>query len=84
MGYRKHLNTRQVNQLLEHHYFQKKAINEDVKFTMGANKEIQKLVFGKPEDLTDDEKLEIKNLDKTTDEKVLTAIEKLNQKFGSK
>lgn len=84
MTYRKHLITKEVNQLLEYHYFQKKAINEDVKFTMDANKNIQKMVFGKPEKLSDDEQKEIQSLDKTSDSKILSAIEKLNQKFGSK
>jgi hypothetical protein len=84
MNYRKKQNTNQVNQLLEQRYFQNKFLNEDVKFTMGPNKEIIKMVGGKPEVLSDEEKKETQSLKTTEDAEVLKMVEKLNQKFGQK
>jgi hypothetical protein len=85
MNYRKKENSRLTNQLLEERYFQNKFLNENTNFTMGAGKKIIKTVNGKPEDLTDEEEVEISRI-KTTDEdkNILAAIEKLNLKFGQK
>jgi hypothetical protein len=58
MTYRKHLNTKEVNQLLEERFFNKKTLKDPI--------------------------VENKNQDIKKDVRVLTAIEKLNQKFGSK
>lgn len=58
MTYRKHLNTKEVNQLLEERFFNKKTLKEPI--------------------------VESKNQVIKKDDRVLTAIEKLNQKFGSK
>jgi hypothetical protein len=82
MNYRKLQNSRLTNQLLEERYFNTKFLNEDVKFTMGPDKKIIKMVDGKPEDLTDEEQKKIL-LYKTTDEdkNILKAIEKLNSFF---
>lgn len=84
MNYRKKENSRLTNQLLEERYFQNKFLNESTNFTM-LNKKIIKTVNGKPEDLTDEEEVEISRI-KTTDEdkNILAAIEKLNLKFGQK
>jgi ribonuclease D len=84
MNYRKKENSRLTNQLLEERYFQNKFLNESTNFTM-LDKQIIKTVNGKPEDLTDEEEAEISRI-KTTDEdkNILTAIEKLNLKFGQK
>jgi ribonuclease D len=84
MNYRKKENSRLTNQLLEERYFQNKFLNESTNFTM-LNKKIIKTVDGKPEDLTDEEEVEISRI-KTTDEdkNILAAIEKLNLKFGQK
>jgi hypothetical protein len=85
MNYRKKQITDQLNQLLEYRYFNKKYLNEDVKFTMqpdGELKKILKMVDGKPEPLSDEEKNEIKDTKFKKEESVLKAIEKLNQKFG--
>jgi len=84
MNYRKKQNTNQVNQLLEQRYFNKKFLNEDVKFTMGPNKDIIKMVDGKPEELSDEEKKETQFIKTTDDNEILKVIEKLNQKFGQK
>lgn len=84
MNYRKSQNTKTSNQILEYRYFNKKHLNEDIKFTMDANKEIKKMVDGKPEDISQEEKDEIKLGTTTDDVKILAAIEKLNQKFGVK
>jgi len=85
MNYRKKENSRLTNQLLEERYFQTKFLNEDTKFSMGADKKIIKTVDGKPEQLTPEEEELTKDLDKTTeDPKILAAIEKLNLKFGQK
>lgn len=56
MGYRKHLNTKEVNQLLEERFFNKNTLKDPI--------------------------IENKNQVNKKDEKVLTAIEKLNKKFG--
>ena len=82
MNYRKLQNSRLTNQLLEERYFNTKFLNEDVKFTMGPDKKIIKMVDCKPEDLTDEEQKKIL-LYKTTDEdkNILKAIEKLNSFF---
>jgi hypothetical protein len=84
MNYRKKENSRLTNQLLEERYFQNKFLNESTNFTM-LDKQIIKTVNGKPEDLTDEEEAELSRI-KTTDEdkNILTAIEKLNLKFGQK
>lgn len=58
MTYRKHLNTKEVNQLLEQRFFNKKTLKDPI--------------------------VESKNQDIKKDDRVLTAIEKLNQKFGMK
>ena len=58
MTYRKHLNTKEVNQLLEERFFNKKTLKDPI--------------------------VESKNQDIKKDDRVLTAIEKLNQKFGMK
>jgi hypothetical protein len=84
MNHRKKQNTNQVNQLLEQRYFQNKFLNEDVKFTMGPNKDIIKMVDGKPEELSDEEKKETQFIKTTDDNEILKVIEKLNQKFGQK
>jgi hypothetical protein len=84
MNYRKLQNAKTSNQILEYRYFNEKHLNEDVKFTMDADKEIKKLVDGKPEDLSQEEKDKIKLGTTTDDVKILAAIEKLNQKFGVK
>lgn len=84
MNYRKLQNTKTSNQILEYRYFSKKHLNEDVKFTMDADKEIIKMVDGKPEQLSQEEMDNVK-LDKTTDDvKILAAVEKLNRLFGKK
>ena len=77
---------RQKNILSEQAYFEKKYLNEDVKFTMGADKKIIKVVNGLPsKDITPEESSEI-SLVKTTDddENILAAVKKLNRKFGKK
>ena len=77
---------RQKNILSEQAYFEKKYLNEDVKFTMGADKKIIKVVNKLPsKDITPEESSEI-SLVKTTDddENILAAVEKLNRKFGKK
>lgn len=84
MNYRKLQNSRLTNQLLEERYLTNKFLNEDVKFTMGPNKKILKLVDNLPsKDITPEEQKEI-SLIKTTDDdsKILSAIEKLNRMFG--
>jgi hypothetical protein len=58
MTYRKHLNTKEVNQLLEERFFNKKTLKDPI--------------------------VESKNQDIKKDDRVLTAIQKLNQKFGMK
>jgi hypothetical protein len=58
MTYRKHLNTKEVNQLLEERFFNKKTLKDPI--VESKNQEIKK------------------------DDRVMTAIEKLNQKFGMK
>jgi len=85
MNYRKKENSRLTNQLLEYRYFKEKFINEDVKFTMDADKEIIKMIDGKPEELSSEEKKEVDTLNKTTDDvKILAAVDKLNTFFGKK
>jgi len=77
---------RQKNILSELTYFEKKYLNEDVKFTMGADKKIIKMVNVLPsKDITPEESSDI-SLVKTTDddENILAAVEKLNRKFGKK
>jgi len=56
MTYRKHLNTKEVNQLLEERFFNKNTLKDPI--------------------------IENKNQVNKKDEKILTAIEKLNKKFG--
>ena len=46
------------------------------------DKEIIKIVDGKPEDLTDEEKKEIQYIKTTNDKKILDAVKILNAKFG--
>ena len=58
MTYRKHLITKEVNQLLEERFFNKKTLKDPI--------------------------VESKNQDIKKDDRVMTAIEKLNQKFGMK
>jgi hypothetical protein len=58
MTYRKHLNTKEVNQLLEERFFNKKTLKDPI--------------------------VESKNQDIKKDDRVMTAIQKLNQKFGMK
>ena len=58
MTYRKHLNTKEVNQLLEERFFNKKTLKDPI--------------------------VESKNQDIKKDDRVLTAIQRLNQKFGMK
>jgi|APGre2960657404_1045060.scaffolds.fasta_scaffold20456_3 uncharacterized protein YnzC (UPF0291/DUF896 family) len=85
MNYRKKENSRLTNQLLEYRYFKEKYINEDVKFTMDADKEIIKIIDGKPEELSPEEQKEVEKLNKTTDDvKILAAVDKLNTFFGKK
>jgi hypothetical protein len=85
MNYRKKENSRLTNQLLEYRYFKEKYINEDVKFTMDADKEIIKIIDGKPEELSPEEQKEVDRLNKTTDDvKILDAVNKLNSFFGKK
>jgi hypothetical protein len=82
MNYRKSQTTKMSNRILEYRHFNNKSLSEDVKFTMGAEKEIIKMIGGKTEDLSQEEINEVK-LNKTTDDpKMLKMIEKLNQKFG--
>jgi hypothetical protein len=86
MNYRKLQNSRLSNQILEQRYLTNKSLTEDVKFTMGADKKIIKVVDGLPsKDITPEESTEI-SLVKTTDddENILAAVEKLNRKFGKK
>ncbi len=83
MNYRKLQNSKLSNKILEYRYFKNKSINESTSFTMN-DQEIIKMVDGKPEDLTDEEKKEVESLDKTTDDKIVKALEKLNSRFGKK
>ncbi len=83
MNYRKLQNSKLSNKILEYRYFKNKSINESTNFTMN-DQEIIKMVDGKPEDLTDEEKKEVESLDKTTDDKIVKALEKLNSRFGKK
>jgi hypothetical protein len=46
------------------------------------DKEIIKIVDGKPEDLTDEEKKEIQYIKTTDDKRILDAVKILNAKFG--
>jgi hypothetical protein len=82
MNYQKLKNSRLSNKLLEYRYFQNKSLNESTNFTMSADKEIIKMVDGKPEPLNDKEKEKIKYFKTTDDVKILNAIEILNKKFG--
>ena len=84
MNYRKLQNSRLTNQLSEYRYFKNKSLTESTNFTKNFKNEIIKMVDGKPEDLTDEEKKEVGSLDKTSDNKIIAAIEKLNLKFGKK
>ncbi len=84
MNYRKLQNSRLTNQLSEYRYFKNKSLTESTNFTKNFKNEIIKMVDGKPEDLTDEEKKEVGSLDKTNDNKIIAAIEKLNLKFGKK
>jgi hypothetical protein len=85
MNYRKKENSKLTNQLLEYRYFKEKYINEDVKFTMDADKEIIKMIDGKPEELSPEEQKKVDKLNKTTDDvKILDAVNKLNTFFGKK
>jgi hypothetical protein len=86
MNYRKLQNSRLSNQILEQRYLTNKSLTEDVKFTMGGDKKIIKIVNDLPsKDITPEESAEI-SLIKTTDEDkdILAAVEKLNRKFGKK
>lgn len=86
MNYRKLQNSKLSNIILEQRYFEKKALKEDVKFTMGADKKIIKVVDGLPSKEISPEESEEISLIKTTDddENILAAVEKLNRKFGKK
>jgi len=84
MNYRKLQNSRLTNQLSEYRYFKNKSLTESTNFTKNFKNEIIKMVDGKPEDLTDEEKKEVGSLDKTNDNKIIAAIEKLNLKFEKK
>jgi len=81
MNYRKLQNSRLANKVLEYRYLKNKSLNEGTNFTMN-DKEIIKIVDGKPEDLTDEEKKEIKYIKTTDDKKILDAVKILNAKFG--
>lgn len=81
MNYRKLQNSRLANRILEYRYLKNKSLNEGTNFTMN-DKEIIKIVDGKPEDLTDEEKKEIKYIKTTDDKKILDAVKILNDKFG--
>ena len=81
MNYRKLQNSRLSNRILEYRYLKNKSLNEGTNFTMN-DKEIIKIVDGKPEDLTDEEKKEIQYIKTTNDKKILDAVKILNAKFG--
>lgn len=86
MNYRKLQNSKLSNIILEQRYFEKKSLKEDVKFTMGADKKIIKVVDGLPsKEITPEESEEISLVKTTDDDKnILAAVEKLNRKFGKK
>ncbi len=81
MNYRKLQNSRLSNRILEYRYLKNKSLNEGTNFTMN-DKEIIKIVDGKPEDLTDEEKKEIQYIKTTDDNRILDAVKILNAKFG--
>jgi hypothetical protein len=81
MNYRKLQNSRLSNRILEYRYLKNKSLNEGTNFTMN-DKEIIKIVDGKPEDLTDEEKKEIQYIKTTDDKRILDAVKILNAKFG--
>ena len=81
MNYRKLQNSRLSNRILEYRYLKNKSLNEGTNFTMN-DKEIIKIVNGKPEDLTDEEKKEIQYIKTTNDKRILDAVKILNAKFG--
>ena len=81
MNYRKLQNSRLSNRILEYRYLKNKSLNEGTNFTMN-DKEIIKIVDGKPEDLTDEEKKEIQYIKTTDDKRILDAVKILNSKFG--
>jgi hypothetical protein len=85
MNYRKKENSRLTNQLLEQRYFENKFLNESTNFTKGTDNQILKIVNGKPEELSPEEQKEVDKLNKTTDDdKIFTAVSRLNTFFGKK